>query len=261
MTSPFPYFGGKRRAAHLVWERFGVVRNYVEPFAGSLAVLLSVPYDRGRVETANDSNGYLCNFWRAVQADPDGVASWADWPVSELDLHARHRWLVVGPGAEEFREAMRSDPDHYDVKRAGWWVWGACSWIGGGWCQWHHKRQLPHLHPFGVGLNRKLPHAGDAGMGLKRQLPYLSRPNRREYIQHTMQELSGRLRHVRVACGDWSRVTGQSVTVRNGLTGVLLDPPYGAEGQDATVYGIPTEVSPWQCGSGRFPTATTRYCA
>jgi site-specific DNA-adenine methylase len=43
MKAPFPWFGGKSRAAHLVWERFGNVPNYVEPFAGSLAVLLSRP--------------------------------------------------------------------------------------------------------------------------------------------------------------------------------------------------------------------------
>lgn len=39
LKAPFPWFGGKSRAAHLVWERFGAVGNYVEPFAGSLAVL------------------------------------------------------------------------------------------------------------------------------------------------------------------------------------------------------------------------------
>ena len=43
VPAPFPYFGGKSRIAHLVWERFGDVPNYVEPFAGSLAVLLGRP--------------------------------------------------------------------------------------------------------------------------------------------------------------------------------------------------------------------------
>ena len=40
LKAPFPWFGGKSRAAHLVWERFGNVRAYVEPFFGSGAVLL-----------------------------------------------------------------------------------------------------------------------------------------------------------------------------------------------------------------------------
>jgi hypothetical protein len=43
LKAPFPWFGGKIRAAHLIWPRFGDVPNYVEPFAGSLAVLLRRP--------------------------------------------------------------------------------------------------------------------------------------------------------------------------------------------------------------------------
>lgn len=41
LKAPFPYFGGKSKVAPLIWERFGVVSNYVEPFFGSGAVLLA----------------------------------------------------------------------------------------------------------------------------------------------------------------------------------------------------------------------------
>ena len=41
--APFPWFGGKARIAAQVWQRFGDVRNYVEPFFGSGAVLLNRP--------------------------------------------------------------------------------------------------------------------------------------------------------------------------------------------------------------------------
>jgi hypothetical protein len=51
--------------------------------------------------------------------------------VNEADLHARHRWLV---GQVEFREKIRHDPDFFDAKIAGYWVWGICQWIGGGFC-------------------------------------------------------------------------------------------------------------------------------
>lgn len=130
LKAPFPWFGGKSKVARLVWQRFGNVPNYVEPFAGSLAVLLgreSVP----RVETVNDIDCWISNFWRALQSDPEGVATYADWPVNEADLHARHLWLV---NQAEFRERMKTDPDYFDVKIAGWWVWGICQWIGSGWC-------------------------------------------------------------------------------------------------------------------------------
>jgi hypothetical protein len=130
LRAPFPWFGGKSRAASLIWEGLGDVRNYVEPFAGSLAVMLARPTE-ARIETVNDLDCYLANFWRAVALDPEAVAAAADWPVNEADLHARHRWLV---DRAEFRERMRSDPDFYDAKIAGWWAWGLSCWIGGGWC-------------------------------------------------------------------------------------------------------------------------------
>jgi site-specific DNA-adenine methylase len=35
LKAPFPWFGGKSKVAPIVWERFGDVQNYVEPFFGS----------------------------------------------------------------------------------------------------------------------------------------------------------------------------------------------------------------------------------
>ena len=94
LKAPFPAFGGKSAIASLVWQRFGAVDNYVEPFANSAAVALACPYLPAH-ETWNDLNGYIANFWRATSADPDAVAHFADWPIHEADLHARHAWLVV----------------------------------------------------------------------------------------------------------------------------------------------------------------------
>lgn len=93
LKAPFPYFGGKSVVAPLVWARLGDVANFVEPFFGSGACLLGRPH-LPRTETVNDADGYLANFWRAVQTAPEAVARYADWPVNECDLHARHLWLV-----------------------------------------------------------------------------------------------------------------------------------------------------------------------
>ena len=131
LKAPFPYFGGKSQAAGLVWDRLGDVKNYVEPFFGSGAVLLGRPHDP-RIETVNDLDGLLCNFWRAVQAAPDEVAKVADWPVSECDLHARH--LVLVDRRKGLTDRLIADPYYCDATLAGWWVWGACAWIGSGWC-------------------------------------------------------------------------------------------------------------------------------
>ncbi len=306
LKAPFPWFGGKSRVAHLVWDYFGDVDNYVEPFAGSLAVLLGRP-TAPQTETVNDMDCYLANFWRALSRDPYGLVEHADWPVNEADLHARHLWLVNQP---EFRERMKTDPDFFDVKVAGWWVWGISQWIGSGWCskpEWvgragtarknkgihsdtwqqipdmgsggkgvHRKRPMIHGGHTGKGIHqetvhRKLPHLGDAGRGVSRQLPHLGtqgqginregvdavwqarpwltgdgqgihakRPHlsgrgngigihseeRGSALLMYFEELAARLRRVRVCCGDWKRVTGPSVTVKHGVCGIFLDPPY-----------------------------------
>ena len=213
LCAPFPWFGGKGAMSTIVWRRFGDTPNYVEPFCGSLAVLLGRPvFEGNRTETVNDADAFLSNFWRALQADPQAVAEHADWPVNEVDLHARHLWLVnVG---RKHVEKLREDPDYYDAKIAGWWVWGCCQWIGSGWCHHPEWQQLPHLGNEGMGIHRptqKLPHLGDAGRG-----------DLLEYFAL----LARRLRRVRVCCGDWSRVCGPTPTVKQGLTSVFLDPSY-----------------------------------
>ena len=75
LKAPFPFFGGKSRVADNVWSRFGNVPNYVEPFAGSLAVLLGRPHIPG-CETVNDKDCYISNFWRSLRQDSQGVARW-----------------------------------------------------------------------------------------------------------------------------------------------------------------------------------------
>lgn len=199
LRAPFPWFGGKRRVADLVWSRLGDVSTYNEPFAGSLAVLLGRP-NAPRVETVNDLDCYLANFWRALQADPDGVAFYADSPVNEADLHARHRWLVER--ARPHAERVMYEPDFYDVKIAGWWVWGQCLWIGSGWCQqpdWtgranagrrakgihservlgerpHEQRKRPASSRTGtsVGVHRQQFDKNAAGTAHQRRRPHLS---------------------------------------------------------------------------------------
>lgn len=178
LRAPFPWFGGKSRAAALIWSRLGDVSNYVEPFAGSLAVLLGRPSEP-RIETVNDLDAMICNFWRAIQQRPDEVATFADWPVSEADLHARHRWLVEQLRNSHIRERLMADPAWCDTKVAGWWVWGISQWIGGGWCSdaisWgdgRPDRRRPQVtgNTAGMGVHAKRPAlAGDsAGRGVHR---------------------------------------------------------------------------------------------
>lgn len=171
IKAPFVWFGGKSRQAETVWRYFGAdVSNYVEPFAGTIAVLLGRPGGAGKLETINDRDCYVANVWRSIQHDPYGVAAYCDYPISEVDLHARHQWLVqhLRDGAD-FRERMLSDPDHYDAKKAGWWLWGISQWIGGGWCREPGqgdvaKGRRPNLHN-SAGVHQKIPDLYARGNG------------------------------------------------------------------------------------------------
>jgi hypothetical protein len=185
----FPWFGGKSPVADAVWSGLGDCRNYVEPFFGSGAVLFLRPDGPGPIETVNDADGLLANFWRALQHDSNAVAEHADWPVNEADLHARHLWLLGQ--RERITEKLMGDPEFFDAKAAGWWCWGQCCWIGSGWCSgkgpWISeggemvlrnsgkgvKRQLPHLGDSGKGVNRQRPHLRNSGNGVNRQRPHL----------------------------------------------------------------------------------------
>ena len=268
LAAPFPWFGGKALACETVWAAFGRVDNYVEPFAGSAAMLLGAP-DGKRVETINDADGFVANFWRAVAHDAEAVAAYANWPTNEADLFSRHSWLVRQRGS--LLEQLHSDPEWFDAKIAGWWCWGACNWIGSGWCSgngpWVHDgetlvdvRQLPHLGNAGRGVNRQLPHLGDAGQGVNRQLPHLSAGQgddahpRAAYIHDWFSALQARMRDVRVTCGDWSRVVKDSVTTRHGLTAVFLDPPYTKGEMDYSAGGVggelANEVRAWCAANG-----------
>jgi hypothetical protein len=243
--TPWPWFGGKSAAAEAVWEALGDVAHYVEPFAGSLAVLLRRPHEANRSyysETVNDLDGLLVNAWRSMQMSPQATADAASWPVSEADLHARHI-AIVRWKQERNLEHLMGDPFYHDPLIAGWWMWGQSSWIGSGWCSgkgaWTAdadgrifkqaraigreagvKVQRPHIGDDGRGVNRpqlreagvdrNRPHIGDDGQGVNR--PQLREAGVGDFHPMTMPELlrwfeflSARLRHVRILNGDWKR--------------------------------------------------------
>ncbi len=303
MKAPFPWFGGKRRVAHLVWPVLGDVSHFVEPFAGSLAILLArPPWHRGHSEVVNDLDAYLSNFWRAIQRDPEAVAEHADWPVNEVDLLARHRWLV-STGRERI-EDLEQDPEHFDPKVAGWWVWGLSCWIGGGWCERREAAKKasvldagkkPHLgHSMGVHqqVGRKRPNVTTAGAGVhRRQIPTISQMGQRGVNQpavwrarphlgnggHGVQaqrrgllawfaELAGRLRHVRVCCGDWARVVTDGALAHGKTVGVFLDPPYDTALRSGRCYaqesveGLSDRVRAWALEKGKDPRMRIVLC-
>jgi len=263
--APFPWFGGKSKAAPLVWKLLGDPVHYVEPFFGSGAVLLQRPHPCNRPyysETVCDLDGFVCNFWRAVQWYPEQTAEAASWPVCEADKSARQiallRWREAGA-----RERLAGDAAWCDPVMAGWWAWAVSVQIGAfvdnsAWTAdpvtgCIHKQPLKKREP---GVSRDLPFLGNSGRGVVH--PGLREPGVLDpitawhgqsrldktdwgeyYHNLTMPELirwfrhlSARLRHVRVLNGDWSRCCTEgalkmlSVREGKGYAGVFLDPPY-----------------------------------
>lgn len=244
LKAPFPYFGGKSRAAHLIWPRFGNVPNYVEPFFGSGAVLLARP-DAPQTETINDRDAMIANFWRSLQNDPEALADFADAPVNEADLHAKHMWLV---SQTDFRERMLTDPDFYDAKIAGWWVWGRCAWIAGGWCDFEALSDRTGR------MGRSIPNMNWQGVHSDRV--------QNEGVQQHMVALARRLRNVRVVCGDWSRTVTPAVCT--GRTAILLDPPY-FDGLSDGLYAhsdgnVSADVRKWAIENGENPDYLIALC-
>ena len=242
LAAPFPYFGGKRRAAPIVWPLLGDPSGYVEPFAGSAAVLLARPeFDGRRVETINDADGWLVNCWRSLQLSPDAVASHAFGPVAEIDYHARLAWLQARR-SPDLVSWLEGDPEAHDPKAAGWWLYVTACGIGDAFGKGPWKVIDGHL--------RKLPHLGDAGQGVNRELPHLGNAGRGQLAAY-FGSLRNRLKRVRITCGDWKRVVTPSV-VRAGCGGdgsraIFLDPPYATSGDlypEATA-GISAAVRDW----------------
>jgi len=234
LKAPFPWFGGKSRVADLVWRKFGDVDTYTEPFFGSGAVLLGRP-KIGRNEIANDKDGFVANFWRAVATKPEEVAQWADWFPNEADLHARHKWLHEH--RQQLPELLMADPLYCDPQIAGWWVWGLAIWLGSEWCgparlikgqngQWRTERCKLQSRNGGEGIFRK------------------------SFRETEWADLAIRMARVTVLCGDWRRATTGYFSFSKTI-GVFLDPPYsGGVGRDETVYpvedlDVATEVRKW----------------
>ena len=259
LVAPFPWFGGKRRAAAIIWRVLGDPGGYIEPFAGSAAVLLARPPFRGRrVETLNDADGWLVNLWRAIQLRPEEVARHAWGPVTEIDYHARLAWLQERR-TDGLVSWLEGDPEACDAKAAGWWLTVCAAGIGDPWGPgpWRvvdgRLVKLPHLGDAGKGVNRELPHLGNAGKGVNRELPHLGNAGKGALAAY-MGALSGRLARVRITCGDWRRVltpaASRAATGGDGSRAILLDPPYTTSGHlyAAPTDGVADEVRSW-CAS------------
>lgn len=268
IRAPFPWFGGKALAADLIWQHFGSdIKNYVEPFFGSGAVLLNAPNPGSFKSVVNDIDGYVCNFWRAVAADAPTVAFYANSQVNEIDLQARHQWLV--DQRQDLTEKLKQDPNYYCAQSAGWWAWGCCCWIGSNWCS--EVTTKTKLGNPVKKVGQSLPHLGNGGRGVNRKLPDLDGNNlletnrhqaRLEFLTDWMGLLNNRMRDTRITCGDWQRICSIGTLTAFGRCAILLDPPYGTTtkvyAKDSNAVAI--EVREWCIQNGHNPVLKIALC-
>jgi hypothetical protein len=193
-------------------------------------------------------------------------------------MHARHAWLVGQ--RESLTTRLEGDPDWFDAKAAGWWLWGIGLWIGSGWCSgdgpWRpvdteDGRVLARAGDDGQGIHRQLLHAGNDGRGTARIVGW-----RRDTLLAAFTPLSERLRDVMVVAGDWSRVVTPAVMLGTGTgrkdnalgtCAVYLDPPYPHLEHSGAVYArdhesVAYDVREWALKYGddpRFRIALSGY--
>jgi DNA adenine methylase len=100
---PMPFYGGKQLLAERIIALLPEHQHYIEPYAGSLAVLLAKP--RAPHETVNDLDANLMHFWQTLRSHPDQLET-----ACGLTPHAR----------AEHRAAMDAvgDPSDDPIERA-----------------------------------------------------------------------------------------------------------------------------------------------
>lgn len=247
LKAPFPYFGGKRKVVDEVWQRFGNSKRYIEPFCGSAAVLLGRPggAPSSGDELINDLDGFITNFYRTAKQKPDQLAKKLEYPISELDLHARRDWLQ--DIEDDLVESLRADPHYFHVKSASWWCWGACCWIGKNWPN-QTSNQIPCVPSIGGQCINRI----------------------NVDIQGWMKQLSKRLSKTKIICGDWIRSVRSNAVLnqdrtQNNYTAIFLDPPYPNYTGSSDVYAkdsnsVAYEVEKWCKENEGDPTLRIALC-
>lgn len=121
MTAPpFAYYGGKTTLADRIVAALPEHRHYVEPFAGSLAVLLAKP--RAKFETVNDLDHQVMTFWRVLRDRPEDLMR-----ACALTPHSRaeHQVAYDLDGCDELETARRvwvclTQGRGNTLRRTGW---------------------------------------------------------------------------------------------------------------------------------------------
>lgn len=120
MKPPITYFGGKSTLGPTIASLLPAHSHYVEPYAGSLAVLLAkAPADH---ETVNDLDGDLVNFWRVLRNQPDELSRLCALTPHSRAEHAASYEIEACPDLERARRVfVQLTQGRAGIRtRAGW---------------------------------------------------------------------------------------------------------------------------------------------
>lgn len=120
MKPPIPYFGGKITLGPAIAALLPAHAHYVEPYCGSLAVLMAkTPSDH---ETVNDLDQHLMTFWRVLRDRPLDLAR-----VCALTPHSRleHSHAEPATAADDVEVARQvfvrlTQGRSGQMRRTGW---------------------------------------------------------------------------------------------------------------------------------------------
>ena len=93
MYSPISWMGSKRRLAKVILPHFPVHQCYVEPFAGSGALLFQRA-EPAPAEVLNDINGDIVNFFRVAKHHLNEFCNQFRWAISSRQIFD---WLKSTP--------------------------------------------------------------------------------------------------------------------------------------------------------------------
>ena len=105
LKTPLRYFGGKTNLAERIVALMPDHDGYIEPFAGSLAVLLAKPAKK--IEVVNDIDRRVMTFWRVLRDRPLDLAR-----VAQLTPHSRAEL--------ELAMQFEADVDELETARRVW---------------------------------------------------------------------------------------------------------------------------------------------
>ena len=190
---PVTYNGKKTNAAKQIWELLGDPKHYIEPFAGSCAVLLSRPHDyTQRYETINDYDAYLANLLRAIKLDPEKLFEHVDaTPANKIEFAALRK--EARTEEENLRELIEADRTYCDIDTAAQYYAMLCGSFPGS----SGLMAIPHTHV---------------------RLPY------REGLKTIFEQIAKRFRYVCIHAASWETLVTNAQLLSP--TAIYLDPPY-----------------------------------